>query len=62
MDAKQTFDCPAGHRGHRGQTKMVSLEDIGDNRGKYEGPIDTLTTSTLKIAIVLILESFFPSG
>ena len=62
MDAKQIFDCPASPSGHRGQTRMVSLEEIGDNRAKYEGPIDTLTTSTLKTAIVRILESFSPSG
>ena len=52
MDAKQTLDYPARPRGHPGQTRMVSLGESGDNREKYEGPIDTLMTPTLKTAIV----------
>ena len=41
---------------------MVSLGESGDNREKWEGPIDMLITSTLKTAIVRILESFSPPG
>ena len=41
---------------------MVSLGESGDNREKWEGPIDMLITSTLKTAIVRILESFSSPG
>ena len=41
---------------------MVSLGERGHNREKYEGPIDTLMTPTLKTAIVRILESFSSPG
>ena len=52
MDAKQIFDCPASPSGDRGRARMGSLEESGDNRAEYEGPVDTLMTSTLKTAIV----------
>ena len=62
MDVKQTFDCPASPCGYRGHNRMVSLGESGDNREKWEGPIDMLITSTLKTAIVRILESFSSPG
>ena len=52
MDAKQIFDCPASPSGDRGRARMGSLEESDNNRAKYEGPVDTLMTSTLKTAIV----------
>ena len=62
MDAKQIFDCPASPSGDCGRARMGLLEESGDNRAKYQGPVDTLMTSTLKTAIVRILESFSPPG
>ena len=62
MDAKQIFDCPASPIGDRGRAIMGSLEENGDNSAKSEGPVDTFMTSTIKSAIVRIMESFSPPG